>query len=519
MSSLIGQTLGKYKILAEIGRGGMACVYKAHQSSLNRFVAIKVLHYHLLEGEQFLERFQREARAAASLRHSNIVQVFDFDVQDDIYYMVMEYIDGMTLKDFLSRYSQSGHFLTLDLAMGIFNQVASALDYAQSYGMLHRDIKPTNILIDHSGNAYLSDFGIARMVNEKQITITGALIGTPEYMSPEQALGQTLTPASDIYSLAVTLFEILTCNVPFSAPTPMSVMQKHINQPPPPLSHYRPDLPESIEPVLLKAMAKNPQDRYQQVADFHRAVQTACQKPADDAHTIIEPQKTPIQATFVEPTPTNQQPAGEVVSSIHGTDTSPIKRNPALLVSAIVIISLLVFILSAGFAGMIKLPFFSKDSSGIDDIVIPVVLVLTETPDEAVFITEQLTQTTQVDFAKSTPTDSPSPPPPAIPTPSQEATETTVLTPIAGKPSITADKNYFCRQRPEATSEEHWIFKSGSKALLIGKSVDNWWLISVDDPSTRTKCCWVAGGSTTGDSSIVPVITYEIDRLDCPSVP
>ncbi len=298
--SLVGTTLGKYQIIEELGKGGMAVVYKAYQPSLDRFVAIKVLYRHLMEGSSFLERFQREARAAAALRHENIVQVFDFDVQDGTYYMVMEYIEGESLKDRLVRLGKSGSRLDAGTAIDIFTQIASALSFAHKAGMLHRDMKPSNILLDQQGRAYLADFGIARIVSEKSITMTGALIGTPEYMSPEQALGNPLSAASDIYSLAITLFEILSNKVPFQANTPISTIQLHISQPAPTLRSVHVDVPGSLEQVLAKALAKDASMRYQSVDEFLAAVQQAS-KSGESGATVVEPLPIPTQATIVEP--------------------------------------------------------------------------------------------------------------------------------------------------------------------------------------------------------------------------
>jgi len=190
---MIGRTLGQYTIVEKLGQGGMAEVFKAYQPALDRYVAIKILHSMVAMDEQFLARFQHEARAVAKLRHGNIVQVYDFGSEDNVYYMVMEFIDGQTLKARLRELKDAGQTMSLDETRRIIQAVASALDYAHKRGMVHRDVKPANILLTSEGEAVLSDFGIARMVEGTRFTMTG-VVGTPDYMSPEQGQGPTSTP-------------------------------------------------------------------------------------------------------------------------------------------------------------------------------------------------------------------------------------------------------------------------------------------------------------------------------------
>jgi tRNA A-37 threonylcarbamoyl transferase component Bud32 len=276
MDDLIGKTLGIYRILERLGRGGMATVYKAYQPALERHVAIKVIHPHLAsDEEQFLKRFQREAKAVASLRHPHIVRVFDFGTEDDVSYMVMEYLEGITLKAKLDGQAQRGETMPLEAVLHTFRAVAGALEYAHGQGMIHRDVKPANVILTTDGDVVLTDFGIARMVGGTQFTATGAVIGTPAYMSPEQGHGERGDARSDVYALGVMLFEMVTGRVPFDADTPLAVILKHISAPLPLPRQVNPQIPEAVERVILKALAKDPNDRYQTVAEMAGALETA----------------------------------------------------------------------------------------------------------------------------------------------------------------------------------------------------------------------------------------------------
>jgi serine/threonine protein kinase len=253
-----GEYLSKYRLIERLGRGGMADVHKAYQTGLNRYVAIKAVHSHLAGQAGFIERFQQEATAVASLRHPNIVQVHDFFAEDDTYYMVMEFIEGPTLEAELRQRKETGQLFSLDKTTHIFTALASAIDYAHSRGMIHRDLKPANIMFTADDQVVLTDFGIARIMGATRYTMTGAVVGTPVYMSPEQAQGGPIDERSDIYALGAILYEMVTGHILFDGDTPFAVVLKHVTEPPPRPTETNSDLPQAVEHVILKALSKNP---------------------------------------------------------------------------------------------------------------------------------------------------------------------------------------------------------------------------------------------------------------------
>jgi serine/threonine protein kinase len=269
---MIGRTLGNFRIVDQAGVGGMATVYKAFDPNTDRYVAIKILPEYHAKDPEFTERFRREAKAVAMLEHPHIIPVFTYGEAEGITYLVMRYLDTGSLAD---RIKQGP--LPLQEASRILNQLASALDYAHKQGVIHRDIKPSNVLLDKEGNAYLTDFGIAKIVDAAiDLTGSGMMVGTPQYMSPEQCRGEkNITSASDIYSLGIVLYEMLTGRSPFVAETPLAVIQMHLNEPLPLPRKLRPDLPEIIENIILKALAKDPAARYATCSDMASALTQA----------------------------------------------------------------------------------------------------------------------------------------------------------------------------------------------------------------------------------------------------
>ncbi|MEP7289015.1 MAG: protein kinase [Chloroflexota bacterium] len=269
--NLIGQRLGQYEIVALLGKGGMATVYRARQTSVNRDVAIKVIKPELTAASEFLTRFEREAQTVASFSHPHILKVFDYGQHEGLVYLVMELMTGGSLSDLLSKGP-----IAPKITGGLLAQMAQALDYAHQQGVVHRDLKPQNVLLDGSGNAFLTDFGIAKLMQSNTaLTQSGTAMGTPLYMSPEQWQDDHVDSRTDIYALGVMLFEMLTGAVPFDATTPYGIMYKHIYEAPPPIRNLPPEISQPVDQVISKAVAKNRDQRFQSATALTVAFRTA----------------------------------------------------------------------------------------------------------------------------------------------------------------------------------------------------------------------------------------------------
>jgi eukaryotic-like serine/threonine-protein kinase len=267
--SLVGRSFNGFRVTRLIARGGMGVVFEGVQESLDRSVAIKFLYPHLSDDDRFRERFEREARAAARLSHPNIVRILDYGVDGGLYYMIQDLIVGDSLRERLTDLHKEGGTLRTDMVITIVDQVGHALSYAHDHGYVHRDVKPGNILLTKDGQAYLTDFGVVKLAGTSHLTAAGMIIGTPEYMAPEQSAGAIdIGPAADQYSLAIVTYEMLVGRVPFKAPTPAAVMRMHLTDPPPPPSTVVPWFPPEVETVLMRALSKEPFDRYDSVDEF-----------------------------------------------------------------------------------------------------------------------------------------------------------------------------------------------------------------------------------------------------------
>lgn len=286
----------RYEIIKTIGEGGMANVYLANDTILDRKVAIKVLRGDLSNDEKFIRRFKREALSVSNLSHPNIVEVYDVGEEEGNYYIVMEYIEGKTLKQLL----QKRGALTLNEVIDIMLQLTDGLAHAHDAYIIHRDIKPQNIMIEDNGLVKITDFGIAMALNSTQLTQTNSVMGSVHYLPPEQANGKGSTVKSDIYSLGILMYELLTGSVPFKGDTAVEIALKHMKEKIPSIRKQNPTIPQSVENIVLKATAKNPKNRYDNVRDMYKDLQTALQRD-NEKRLVYEYPENDLEETKVIP--------------------------------------------------------------------------------------------------------------------------------------------------------------------------------------------------------------------------
>jgi len=372
---MIGHTLGgRYELLARVGGGGMALVYKARDLLLNRYVAVKVLRQQFTHDEDFVKRFRREAQAAASLSHPNIVSIYDVGQVDDTHYIVMEYIDGANLNEIIRERAP----FQADEAVKIAAQICDALEHAHQNQIIHRDIKPHNILIGNNGRVKVTDFGIARAVTSSTITQTGSVIGSVHYFSPEHAKGVATGEKSDLYSLGIVLYQMLTGRLPFLGESPISVALKHLQEPFEQPREVNPYIPQSVENVILRAMRKNPHERYQSAREMLRDLETCLQPQRlnEPALSYLSDEDDEADKTKVVPAlrpdmrNTIEAPAVKVSTTEerwNGDESEGRKRKwvlPTVLgVMAVILIGVLIWAIS-----------MLKSETGTKDIMVPDVI-------------------------------------------------------------------------------------------------------------------------------------------------
>jgi len=286
---VVGEVIsGRYELEQLVGSGGMSNVFRAHDRLLERTVALKILHEQYTRDEDYVERFRREARAVAQLAHPNIVTVIDRGEQDGRQFIVFEYIDGENLKELVAR----GGPLDPQDAIPLALQVARALSFAHERGLVHRDVKPQNVLLNDDGQAKVTDFGIARSLDVHGVTQTGTVLGTSDYIAPEQARGQKVDPKTDIYSLGAVLYELLAGDVPYKGDNFVAVAMRHVNEPPPSVLDRRPDCPVRLDLAIQRAMAKDPEQRFASMDEFIAELEACLAEldgRSDDGATMIVP--------------------------------------------------------------------------------------------------------------------------------------------------------------------------------------------------------------------------------------
>jgi tRNA A-37 threonylcarbamoyl transferase component Bud32 len=357
---LTGKVLGQFEVQEEIGRGGMASVYRAQQQSMGRTVAVKVLPRSLMHDPSFYERFEREVDVISRLEHPHILPIYDYGQSDGMPYIAMRYLGGGSLEQRLARRILDPGELETPLT-----QIAQALDHAHRQGIIHRDLKPGNIMLDEDGNAYLSDFGIARVLGSN---LTGSMIvGTPAYMSPEQANGMPVDGRADIYSLGVMVFHLLTGQRPFQAETPMAVLLKHISEPMPALSEFRADLSESVNDVVAKSTAKDPNDRYSSAVEMAEAFSAAVRGVATEVAAKKPTKAMADVATLEVALPPDISPTPSDIAAEAPTDViEPAKQG---LSTRMMMFVLAVLIIVVGGAVIVAMSGGGGDEPVVADVV------------------------------------------------------------------------------------------------------------------------------------------------------
>jgi serine/threonine-protein kinase len=426
----LGAKLGSYEIIEAIGEGGMARIYKGFHAELNRFTAIKVINWGLQEDPEFTERFRREAQAIAILRHPNIVQIFDFGKHASGYFMVMEFIDGSDLQVQLREYRQRNDLLPKDKVVRVIREIAAALDYAHGRGVIHRDVKPSNIMLTGEGQSILTDFGLVMLPAHKSQATIGNTFGTPHYVAPEQAISSAAAvAASDIYSLGVILYEMATGQLPFDDESPLSVALKHISDPPPPPTSINSTLPSDVEDVIFQALAKDPADRFVTAGDMASALEMSWSSSAsrDRKAAAMLPAGVPPAAVVPSITLPNVAAVAPVSAAADVVQTAPgsglLSKSPFLPSWWPLMVGGAAVILIGGWS---LFSFINSSSAQPATPTFDAVAIVAESPTATSTLTPQATPvspTAAADDEFSAPTPPPTPPSPtAMPTPAPTAT-------------------------------------------------------------------------------------------------
>jgi serine/threonine-protein kinase len=438
--SWIGKAIGeRYQIEEDLGAGGMSTVYRATDLNLRRTVAVKLIHRHLSRDPEFVRRFEAEATVVARLKHPNIVQVYDFDNDGGTYYIVFEYVAGESLQERLVRLADAKRILNEQNSVTVAASIADALQYAHEREVIHRDVKPANIMLDQSDQAILTDFGIAKIVGGTQHTASGVVLGTARYVSPEQVQGRPVTAQSDLYSLGATLFEMLAGRAPYEGDSVVSVLMAHVSEPLPDLQQLRPNISPGLVAAVNKAMAKEPSARFQTAGDMARALRTGSQAVPviGAAAAATAPAAAAGAATMMENVPPPPPPGPEPTAAA-STPSGPFSgRSILALVGGL---ALLLVLCAAVVIGYFLIVGDDGTTAGAGDET----LELTETAESESTMVALLPSATRQATATATPsptatpTEAPTEAPTEMPTNSPTATNTPAPTLAPTQPAATA---------------------------------------------------------------------------------
>jgi serine/threonine protein kinase len=496
MDNLIGKSLGRYHILEQLGEGGMAIVYKAYDTRLERDVAIKVIRRGAFPPDQLdhiLKRFEREAKALAKLSHPNIVRVLDYGDYDGAPYLVMEYLPGGTLKH------QLGKPMPWQEAWRILLPISQALEYAHEHKVIHRDIKPSNILLTEKGQPMLTDFGIAKILEVQEtatLTGSGMVVGTPEYMAPEQWTGQT-TQQSDIYSLAVVLYEMVTGRKPYIADTPAAIFLKQVTDPLPRPKQYVQNLPDEVEKILLKALSKEASDRYRDMPALISALERLLAGKAPMPPGRGQTDETVDEwETETRTAPFERSPTGASVLSA--------RPKPLLVGGTWILVAFCMVLGAVSVGGYAVIKALSTEAN-------PTSPPSTEPNTISPPSTDRPTDTSESTNTPLSPTNTPLSTTIPEPSPTDPPNLTTWF--------FTAKSDMFCYDGPGTGYESHWELYIGQTTAVFAKwaGASNWLVVDIDDDRTRTDCCWVESHKGTLNVSLDEIKSTSIlpDRMNC----
>lgn len=476
IKDLAGQRFGQYELRALIGVGGMGAVYRAHQASLRRDVAVKVLPPSFATQAGYTERFLREAQIAAGLEHAHIVPVYDYGVQGGINYVVMRLLTGGSLADRLQlSEANDANLPSLAETAGVIKKLAAALDYAHSRGVIHRDIKASNVMFDEQGSPFLVDFGIAKLLGATtSLTGTGVAMGTPSYMAPEQWRSESLTPATDQYALGVMTYMMITGRMPFEAPTPYAMMHKHLNEEPTPPHLWRANLPDAVKDVLRQAMAKSPRDRFPSMRAFAEAFEQAI-ADEDSRMTGFFTNPLPPKPAIIERTPASQ-PLLDDRPTVTPAEAKKLLTPPAPPVIAQPWYQSRITWISAAGAALIGL----------------IVLALIAGSQPGGFLAAVVPTATQLPSA--TPTDEPT----STPRPTDSPTPAT--------PIVQVIRSLTARSGPGSQYPVIASLEADARLDVIGMSEDGgWYLVVLDDGSQAWVVSSQASVNVAGNIANLPI--------------